>query len=37
VYLEKGETLAEFLDNYPTVSHDQAVAFLASRNSSPAP
>jgi uncharacterized protein (DUF433 family) len=29
VYLEKGETLEEFLDNYPTVSREQAVAFLA--------
>lgn len=28
VYLEKGETLEEFLDNFPTVSRDQAVAFL---------
>ena len=28
VYLEKGETLEEFLDNYPTVSREQAVAFL---------
>ncbi|HEU4888881.1 MAG TPA: DUF433 domain-containing protein [Thermoanaerobaculia bacterium] len=28
VYLEKGETLEEFLDNYPTVTREQAVAFL---------
>jgi len=28
VYLEGGETLAEFLDNFPTVTRDQAVAFL---------
>ena len=28
VYLEQGETLEEFLDNFPTVSHEQAVAFL---------
>lgn len=28
VYLEKDETLEEFLDNYPTVSREQAVAFL---------
>lgn len=28
VYLEGGETLEEFLDNYPTVSREQAVAFL---------
>jgi uncharacterized protein (DUF433 family) len=28
VYLERGETLAEFLDNFPTVSREQAVAFL---------
>ncbi|MFL6247663.1 MAG: DUF433 domain-containing protein [Thermoanaerobaculia bacterium] len=28
VYLEKGETLEEFLDNYPTVSREQAIAFL---------
>jgi uncharacterized protein (DUF433 family) len=28
VYLEKGETLEEFLDNFPTVSKEQAIAFL---------
>ncbi|HEX8152735.1 MAG TPA: DUF433 domain-containing protein [Thermoanaerobaculia bacterium] len=28
VYLESGETLDEFLDNFPTVSREQAVAFL---------
>jgi uncharacterized protein (DUF433 family) len=28
VYFEKGETLEEFLDNFPTVSREQAVAFL---------
>ena len=28
VYLEKGETLEEFLDNFPTVAREQAVAFL---------
>ena len=28
VYLEKGETLEEFLDNYPSVSREQAVSFL---------
>jgi uncharacterized protein (DUF433 family) len=28
VYLEKDETLEEFLDNFPTVSREQAVAFL---------
>jgi uncharacterized protein (DUF433 family) len=28
VYLERGETLAEFLDNFPTVTREQAVAFL---------
>jgi uncharacterized protein (DUF433 family) len=27
-YLEGGETLDEFLDQYPTVSRKQAVAFL---------
>jgi len=27
-YLEKGETLEEFLDNFPTVSKEQAVGFL---------
>ena len=27
-YLEGGETLAEFLENYPSVSREQAVAFL---------
>jgi uncharacterized protein (DUF433 family) len=28
VYLESGETLEEFLDNFPTVSREQAIAFL---------
>jgi uncharacterized protein (DUF433 family) len=28
VYLENGETLEEFLDNFPTVSKEQAIAFL---------
>jgi uncharacterized protein (DUF433 family) len=28
VYLERGETLAEFLDNFPTVTREQAIAFL---------
>jgi uncharacterized protein (DUF433 family) len=28
VYLEKGDTLEEFLDNFPTVAREQAVAFL---------
>ncbi len=28
VYVEKGETLDEFLDNFPTVTREQAVAFL---------
>lgn len=28
VYLERGETLEEFLENYPTVSREQAIAFL---------
>ena len=28
VYLEKGETIEEFLDNFPTVTREQAVAFL---------
>jgi uncharacterized protein (DUF433 family) len=27
-YLEGGETIDEFLDDFPTVSRDQAVAFL---------
>jgi uncharacterized protein (DUF433 family) len=27
-YLEKGETLEEFLDNFPTVRREQAIAFL---------
>ena len=26
--LEKGETLEEFLDNFPTVSREQAIGFL---------
>ena len=28
VYLESGETLEEFLDNSPTVTKEQAIAFL---------
>jgi uncharacterized protein (DUF433 family) len=28
VYLERGETLEEFLENYSTVSREQAIAFL---------
>jgi len=28
VYLEGGETLDGFLDNFPTVTREQAVAFL---------
>jgi uncharacterized protein (DUF433 family) len=28
LYLESGETIDEFLDNFPTVSKAQAVAFL---------
>jgi uncharacterized protein (DUF433 family) len=28
VYLEKGETLEEFLDNFPTVTREQAIGFL---------
>jgi uncharacterized protein (DUF433 family) len=28
VYLEKGETLDEFLDNFPTVTKEQAIALL---------
>ena len=28
VYIESGETIEEFLDNFPTVSKAQAVAFL---------
>jgi uncharacterized protein (DUF433 family) len=28
VYLQSGETLDEFLDNFPTVSKAQAVTFL---------
>lgn len=27
-YLEEGETIEEFLDDFPTVSREQAVAFL---------
>jgi uncharacterized protein (DUF433 family) len=27
-YLESGETIEEFLDDFPSVSHDQAIAFL---------
>lgn len=32
--LEGGETLEEFLDNFPTVSREQAVAFLEESASS---
>jgi uncharacterized protein (DUF433 family) len=28
VYLESGETIEEFLDNFPTVKKEQAIAFL---------
>lgn len=28
VYLEGDETLEEFLDNFPTVKREQAIAFL---------
>lgn len=28
VYLESGENLDEFLDNFPTVTKEQAIAFL---------
>ena len=28
VCLESGETLEEFLDNFPTVTKEQAIAFL---------
>lgn len=28
VWLEKDHTLEDFLDNFPTVTRDQAVAFL---------
>jgi uncharacterized protein (DUF433 family) len=28
VYIEKGETIEEFLDNFPTVTKEQAIAFL---------
>jgi uncharacterized protein (DUF433 family) len=34
-YLEKGETLEEFLDNYPTVSREQAVGFLEAPGAHP--
>jgi uncharacterized protein (DUF433 family) len=27
VYLESGETLEQFLDNFPTVTKEQAIAF----------
>jgi uncharacterized protein (DUF433 family) len=27
-YLESGETIEEFLDNFPTVTKEQAIAFL---------
>jgi uncharacterized protein (DUF433 family) len=28
-YLEGGETIEEFLDDFPSVSREQAIAFLA--------
>ena len=28
VYLEKGETIETFLDNFPTVTREQVIAFL---------
>jgi uncharacterized protein (DUF433 family) len=28
VYLEKGETIETFLDNFPTVAREQVIAFL---------
>ncbi len=28
IYLESGETLDEFLDTFPTVTKEQAIAFL---------
>lgn len=34
VYLEGGETLDEFLDNFPTVTREQAIAFLEESASS---
>lgn len=34
VYLEGGETLEELLDNFPTVTREQAVAFLEESASS---
>jgi uncharacterized protein (DUF433 family) len=30
-YLEGGDTLEEFLDNYPSVTREQAIAFLEAR------
>lgn len=27
-YIEGGDTIEEFLDNFPTVTRDQAIAFL---------
>ncbi|HEY7834638.1 MAG TPA: DUF433 domain-containing protein [Ktedonobacterales bacterium] len=27
-YLEEGQSLPDFLDDFPTVSHDQAIAVL---------
>lgn len=27
-YLEAGQTIGEFLDDFPTVTHDQAIAVL---------
>ena len=32
-YLEKGETLTEFLRQFPSVTHDQALAVLNSQKS----
>ena len=27
-YIEGGDTLKDFLENFPTVTHEQAIAFL---------
>lgn len=36
-FLEGGDTIKEFLDNYPGVSRDQAIAFLERAPSTPIP
>ncbi len=36
-YLEGGDTIDEFLDDFPTVSREMAIAFLEEAKGSPVP